>query len=137
MDRYLYRGKIKNGDKFVVGFIYKSSQNEDMIINIQGGGVVVDPTTIGQCTGLKDKNGELIFEGDIIKVGIWSHRLSNVGPIEAYIAEGNEEVIYRDGCFGFLWGFRREFNTFRNFVNTHFEIVGNVHDNPELMEVGL
>ena len=81
---------------------------------------VVDPVTVGQYTGLKDKNGKRIFEGDIVD-----------------ILTENEEigvVEYEDG--GFLVsadGFCVDFHA--NINGTDLEIIGNIHDNGELMEV--
>ena len=78
----------------------------------------VVPETVGQYTGLNDKNGKRIFEGDIVD-----------------ILTENEEigvVAYEDG--GFLVdadGFCVDFHA--NINGTDLEIIGNVHDNPELL----
>ena len=74
----------------------------------------VDPETIGMCTGLKDRNGAWIFEGDIIFVP----RLN-----KAY------EVKYQLGQF--YIGINQPIAYERN----NCEVVGNIHDNPELLEV--
>lgn len=79
----------------------------------------INPETVGQYTGLKDKTGNKIFEGDIVD-----------------ILTENEEigiVTYDDG--GFLVeadGFCVDFHS--NIYGTDLEIIGNIHDNPELME---
>lgn len=78
----------------------------------------VIPVTVGQFTGLTDKNGKKIFEGDIVD-----------------ILTENEEigvVAYEDG--GFLVnadGFCVDFHT--NIKGTDLEVIGNIHDNPELL----
>ena len=81
----------------------------------------IDIATVGQYTGLTDKNGKKIFEGDIVD-----------------ILTENEEigvVAYEDG--GFLVnadGFCVDFHA--NINGTDLEIIGNIHDNPELLKGG-
>lgn len=87
------------------------------------------PETVGQYTGLVDKNGVKIFEGDIV----------------SYFKKDilNSEVIYKDGCF--MFRFISEFTQrmrqskqepiFDN-VSMCGEVIGNIHDNPELLKGG-
>ena len=88
---------------------------------------VVDPDTVCECTGLKDKNGKLIFEGDILE-GV------------DYTAEdgGYGVVSFNDGAFevnGSGWNLIT--GTFHdNYWGKDFEIIGNIHDNPELLGGG-
>lgn len=86
----------------------------------------VNPYTIGQYTGLNDKNGKEIYEGDIILyAGLIQH-----------------EVVYRHGAFGYLLD---EYGFVSLAGNTNFtfnplnrseehEVIGNIHDNPELIK---
>lgn len=81
-ERFLYRGKRKDNGAWVTGyyvFTRKSSGvfgqmisefnfDRHLIIELRGKLHEVIPETVGQCTGLKDKNGKLIFQGDILKV---------------------------------------------------------------------
>ena len=76
--------------------------------------VEVDPSTVGQYTGLKDKNGERIFEGDILS--IWNDR--------------NDVVVFEDGAF-----IMEDTEIPMRFA-IKFEVIGNVHDNPEFMKEG-
>ena len=82
--------------------------------------------TVGQYTGLKDKNGRKIFEGDIIR------RFNRNGQeIMSYVVKW-----YSDCCMFVLdcIDFDMEFDTdFTVFYGDEFEIVGNIHDNPELV----
>lgn len=89
----------------------------------------VIPSTVGQLTGLLDKNGKEIFEGDVLHIEIhnWSRK-------DDVIASANEFVEFQGGRFGFLWGHRREFKTINCFCETTFEVIGNFHETPELLE---
>ena len=72
----------------------------------------VDPSTVGQHTGMKDKNGTQIFEGDILS--IWNDR--------------NDVVVFEDGAFDL-----EKTSIPMRFANK-FEVIGNITDNPELLE---
>ena len=77
------------------------------------------PETVGQYTGLTDKNGKKIFEGDIVDI------LTENGEIGV--------IAYNDG--GFLVEADTFCVTFQDNINgTDVEIIGNIHDNPELLE---
>lgn len=85
---------------------------------------VVDPTTIGQFTGLTDKNGNRIFEGDILKA-IWQH-LSNTDTVIGVVKYDNADFILEtDGHYLFFED---------NIFSDECEVVGNIHDNHELLE---
>lgn len=76
----------------------------------------VDPATVGQCTGLKDKDGVNIYEEDIIRHG-----------------EEVFKILFGDGCF---WRSNEddtmELHTILGMGE--FEVIGNIHDNPELLK---
>lgn len=88
----------------------------------------VDPETVGQFIGLTDKNGKMIFEGDIIET------------------KGCRWVIgFENTAFAAMDGPDMQFAMFEQYIWDHkkrewaapdyWEVVGNIHDNPELLEV--
>ena len=90
----------------------------------------VDSDTVGQFTGLTDKNGRKIFEGDIIHL-----EYSQVFFGGEYFGEYTAEVSYKEGCFitdGMNNGDEIE-TPLSGFNNDEVEIIGNIHDNPELL----
>ena len=114
-----YRTKYNNGD-WVYGFISKP-HNEmfpdipSEMTNTDGiSGIEVDYTTIGQYTGLTDKNGVKIFEGDIIKADN-----GNMGI-----------VVFENGAFMKSCNQKDMPFLIASDVN---EVIGNIHDDPELM----
>lgn len=96
----------------------------------------VEPSTICQCTGLKDKNGKLIWESDVVKKEFYTD-YNNCANSEEYIGivkfTGFAWVIetIRDKCTRPIF----EAMTYSEDVK-YFEVIGNVFDNPELLEGG-
>lgn len=84
----------------------------------------VDPDTVGQYTGLNDKNGQKIFEGDIVS----AHFDDNY-------PENESRAIVEWGNFG--WNTHQpgyEPDAITEFDKNLWLVIGNIHDNPELME---
>lgn len=80
--------------------------------------------TVGQYTGLRDKNGERIFEGDIL-----SAHFDDAFPDE----ETRGWVCWHD--YGWHIRIGAHLDTLESdWVSHYFEIIGNIHDNPELLE---
>ena len=112
MREILFRGKQRdNGEWFYGDLIHL---NHCVSIRSKDCARSVVPETVGQFTGLTDKNGRKIFEGDILK--------ANNGHI-GYVA-------FSEG--GFVKACRCHFN-FTNLYGDNQEVIGNIHDNPELI----
>lgn len=79
----------------------------------------VDENTVGQYTGLKDKNVTKIFEGDIVK-GFWR------GKICIY------QIDYYNGLTSFIGRASMKITTF-GYDSEKIEVIGNIYDNPELL----
>ena len=94
----------------------------------------VDPDTVGQFTGLHDKNGKEIYEGDIV-----SHPWKD--PIFGDLVETGQfvhsTICFNNGAFVVNYRLQGEYIYLQDFVRLKcLEVVGNIHDNPELIKKG-
>ena len=132
-NRYIFRGKRKDTKEWVYSGIYYQKKDElkDEAVYIITGSlsdiacaVEVIPETVGQCSGVPDKNGTLMYEGDIVNA------LFDFGmPIKSICA-------FRNGAFGLLAKQHgaEHFHPFTSLCNIKYEVVGNVYDALELLE---
>lgn len=147
----LFRGKRTDNGEWIEGYYirdviltYIYNKHSKTRMNS------VVPETVGQYTGLTDKNGKKIFEGDIFKFNdeVWESFYTSCGTeydswkVENYGVVGFDKDT---GCYDFT---EYKFNEnsveadlhenhdieFAEFVSS-LEVIGNIHDNPELMEV--
>ena len=134
MREILFRGKRKDTGEWVYGYlgvfkgisqIYvpfteeEEKENEGHIFSAIGGlWHTVSPETVGQYTGVTDKNGKRFFEGDICK-----QRSEYSGE---YIIS---VVTYEDGEFLAMVGNNSAF-----CLSDRLDVIGNIHDNPELLK---
>lgn len=127
MREILFRGKFDNGGGqicWIEGDLINYDKDEYLILeqerrfwDIRYDGVSVDKATLGQFTGLTDKSGTKIFEGDIVKTNL-----------------GIAYVIWDDTCFAFKSPGSNaiDYEYKRGFKES--EVIGNIHDNPELIQ---
>lgn len=110
-----FRGKRLDNGEWAYGDLHIRTPFPHIHSEIDYGKVNIDPHTVGQFTGLHDKNGKEIYEGDIVR----------------YDMGGECEVSY---CIG---GGFAGFDLSPAFHNEHqltdVEVIGNIHDNPELL----
>lgn len=135
------QGKWLYGDleyRRATGVAVIHTYNEDGTYNRQE---QVNPSTVGQFTGLHDKNGKGIYEGDIIRImyEIEVGKGRNRHVERAPVANDTPKVIdFRDGAFGYVNFYA---STYQNeewlpLLDELCEVIGNIHDNPELLKGG-
>ena len=99
--------------------------------------VDVIPETVGQYTGLTDKNGKKIFEGDIVKYTEF-HKFSDDEDLES-AEEKSERISVVKFAYGKFTPLPIRYNcedSWYSYATDNFEIIGNIHDNPELLKGG-
>lgn len=146
MREYLFRAKNSLTKEWIYGDLLHCSDGDISISNLKGDFVKIDPETVGEYTGLTDKNGVKIFEGDIIKEDCgYEYQIGVVAFGDGY---------YDGGVCPFRGWFIDKFTLVRedeendedNFVfacNAHnsllliadeFEVIGNIYDNKDLLK---
>lgn len=93
----------------------------------------IDKETIGQYTGLKDKNGKEIYSGDIVKLNDEGRKLFGTNK---YLSAEFQVVGFCDGAYmtGRNQGFPHNYNTYLWVIRDYIEVVSTVYDNPELLK---
>ena len=131
MDRYKFRGKRVDSGEWVDGDLMTKYVHHEGLTIVEGGCIYhhVDPASIGQFTGLHDKNGKRIWEGDIYK------------------KSDNTYLVKFDLIGGFKWhliydAWVKSNALHKNFCSwlsptdsSYIEIIGNKWDTPSLLEV--
>lgn len=138
MREILFRGKRVDNGMWVFGFYIENELFdgglEPSIIPVDEKGaalydddgynieIKVNPKTVGQYTGLADKNGRKVFEHDIIKAYDPLNETSFIGVVK--FCEGSFYICDTDFCSYYRW------------MDYEAEVVGNIFDNPELLGGG-
>lgn len=125
----LFRGKHNDSGKWKYGDLLHATYSGETLYWIMEGksgwgktSYNVDPSTVGQYTGLKDFAGKLIFEGDIV---------ANYDPDECRTESVGVPVVWHDA------GFCIEYTTLYHILERedceYLAVIGNVHDNPSML----
>ena len=121
-----FRGKRLDNGKWLYGSLlvshFKDDKKERYFITQFSGNYTfeheVNPATVGQFTGLKDKNGREIYEEDILfdESGVYAVVCYSMGTFCVDFGEGFDLQYFTDG------------------IHEICDVVGNIHDNPELLK---
>ncbi len=142
MREILFRGKHTRTGEWVEGLLWKKKYNHDKLFiscfpnkDDDEEIYIIKPETVGQYTGLTDKNGKKIFEGDIVRADDYVFSIKygkcggtpnadNYGYMGFYleaVSEGTKLCAH--------YGLRDDLCYF-----TDIAVIGNIHDNPELLK---
>lgn len=146
MREILFRGKRKDNGKWVDGFLYGNKKAMYILDSSKCkpseryGEIILE--TVGQYTGLTDKNGTKIFQGDIVKHHFGEEK--GIVKFGEYRQPFNDDIHTKHIGFYLDWIsgeqkdlLRKDLGYWVDINNSHdYEIfIGNIHDNPELLEV--
>ena len=126
MREILFRGKRVDNGEWIEGVAFPHDNGRVTMFrqhrmdgSLEGKEVILE--TVGEYTNLTDKNGTKIFEGDIIKV-LLSGNPQPIGVVKYGVT----------GICGFCVMTERGYSNYVLDKSEYFEVIGNIHDNPEL-----
>ncbi len=123
MREILFRGKRADNREWVCGYYVVQNGIHQIYYDIPGREWniwSVDPATVGQYTGLTDKNGKRIFEGDIVKYGA-DYERKNI-------------VVFEQGCFQLQGNGGLAPLRYHNLISSYVldgYVIGTIHDAPD------
>ena len=128
----IFRGKRLDNGKWVAGSLFVGDNGECEVCHGTPRVRItyhIDPATIGQYAGLHDKTGRMIFEGDIV------HCYVNGGIYQGH-SWGNQQVVFDRGAFCVVDSHGETMPLSSYAPRVEIEVVGNIHDNQELLKGG-
>lgn len=123
MREILFRGKRVDDEEWIKGYLYRISEEMNpfiMLPDSKGESYEVDSKTVGQYTELVDRNGQKIFEDDIV-------------TMPRYGGGKTKSVVYFSGGKFAVNGSNY---AFKDICPKNMNVVGNIYDNPELLKEG-
>ena len=135
MDRYLYKAKRLDNGEWVQGYLFGIWEKRYILWGMTNdipNMIEVDPSTICQCTGLKDKNGNLIWENDVVKATVRQNSLCQSSTYSDFY----QVAYHKKNCYFYLKKKNNNllFDGNWSYYLKTIEVIGNVFDNPELLE---
>lgn len=140
-NRYLSKAKRISDGEWVVGYIIRygyTGEEKYYIVPTYASDLycfLIDKNTICRCTGLNDKNGNLIWENDIVK-DFFSDACAQIkyGSYQSCFDSTKTEHVgfYVDWSGKYVKRYRKDLGYWINMVNA--EVIGNIFDSPELLE---
>lgn len=139
-----FRGKRMSDGEWLYGYLNEALSlikvNND-VSNLRIGRSFVRTSTIGQFTGLHDKNGKEIYEGDIL---LWTRKNVHIEGRPLRDFADRCEIFYDDDKCAFRFQYKLDCGSCSGLLDfrddradeSYIEIIGNIHDNPELQKGG-
>lgn len=125
-----FRGKRLDNKEWIHGYLADKGYIND-IDTVDLSSIEVSQDTIGEYTGLDDKNGKEIYEGDIVKTPL-------LDPIFGDVlsdAFDNAPISFHNGAFVVAY-YEGRHKIYLQDLYDKVEVIGNIYDNPELLEGG-